>query len=199
MRIPDHAHTTQPWRIHEFADDFRVEDVWVFRTPGAGPDDLPVMIRAVRTAAQQRRPPAVFRLLLAVRWKLGALFGWDRPQAGLDHRVASLRDRLPAELADREAEPFLDMFSGVYQLDREAAYELANRTVHDIMHLGWVATDDGGYELRLAGLVKPAGRFGRLYMAAIRPFRRLLVYPALTRLWERAWLDYGHPDRRGGG
>ena len=39
----------------------------------------------------------------------------------------------------------------------------------------------------MAALVKPNGLFGRLYMAAIKPFRYLIVYPAMTRQWERAW------------
>jgi hypothetical protein len=38
--------------------------------------------------------------------------------------------------------------------------------------------------------VKTNGRFGNAYMAAIRPFRHLIVYPAVMRqgqeLWERA-------------
>jgi hypothetical protein len=72
------------------------------------------------------------------------------------------------------------------------AIELANKTVHDICHLGWVPTDDGEYELRMAALVKPNGLFGRLYMAAITPFRYLIVYPALTRQWERAWRERIH-------
>ncbi|MDP4509386.1 DUF2867 domain-containing protein [Nonomuraea turcica] len=44
----------------------------------------------------------------------------------------------------------------------------------------------------MAVLVKPNGLFGRLYMAAIAPFRYLIVYPSLTRRWERAWLDRDH-------
>jgi Protein of unknown function (DUF2867) len=44
----------------------------------------------------------------------------------------------------------------------------------------------------MAVLVKQNGRFGRLYLAAIAPFRYLVVYPALTRHWERAWRDRGH-------
>jgi hypothetical protein len=35
--------------------------------------------------------------------------------------------------------------------------------------------------------VKPRGRFGELYMAAIAPLRHLIVYPALMGLIERAW------------
>nr|WP_238578072.1 DUF2867 domain-containing protein [Streptomyces inhibens] len=74
----------------------------------------------------------------------------------------------PRPRPDRERRrPCTDPFAEVYQLDNEAARELADKTVHDIMHLGWVPTDDGGYELRMAALVRPSGQFGRLYMAVI--------------------------------
>jgi hypothetical protein len=39
----------------------------------------------------------------------------------------------------------------------------------------------------MAVLVKPNGRFGTAYMAAIRPFRHLVVYPATMRQIEREW------------
>ena len=132
------------------------------------------------------------RFLFAVRWKLGALFGWDKPSAGLDRRVASLRDRLPSDLRDapRGAEGLAPPLTPVYQLDREAVREIANRTVHSLMHLTWVqSASNDEYELQMAILVKPNGRFGRLYLAAIAPFRYLVVYPAVTRHWERAWRD----------
>ncbi|MEV4894145.1 DUF2867 domain-containing protein, partial [Nonomuraea sp. NPDC055795] len=57
------------------------------------------------------------------------------------------------------------------------------------INLSWLPTGDGTYHLRCTALVKPNGLFGRLYMAAIAPFRHLIVYPALTRQWERAWRD----------
>jgi hypothetical protein len=188
MRLPDSEHTSRPWRIHEIAPDFRIEDVWAYRTPGAGPDDFPAMVAALRAAGGLNQNPPVVRFLFAVRWKLGALFGWDTPEEGLA-RVESLCDRLPRDLrqdAAREAVPNTP-FTMVYELPDECAIELANKTVHDICHLGWVPTDDGEYELRMAALVKPNGVFGRLYMATIKPFRYLIVYPALTRQWERAW------------
>jgi len=28
MRLPNTAHTSRPWRIHELIRDFRLEDVW---------------------------------------------------------------------------------------------------------------------------------------------------------------------------
>ncbi|MFE3455172.1 DUF2867 domain-containing protein [Nonomuraea sp. NPDC059194] len=193
MRLPRSAHAERPWRIHEFTPDFDIEDVWSYRTPGAGPDDFPVMLDALRAVYDPTREPAAVRLLFALRWKLGVLFGWDTPSAGLE-RVGSLRERLPRDLAEtaERATPAADPFSEVYLLDDEAARELANKTVHTIMHLGWVPTGNGEYELRLAALVKPNGLFGRLYMTLIAPFRYWIVYPALTRRWERAWREREH-------
>jgi hypothetical protein len=39
----------------------------------------------------------------------------------------------------------------------------------------------------MAVLVKPNGLFGSAYMAAIRPFRHLIVYPPVLRQIGRAW------------
>ena len=39
----------------------------------------------------------------------------------------------------------------------------------------------------MAVLVKPNGRLGRAYMAAIKPFRYALVYPLLLRSIGRDW------------
>ena len=58
---------------------------------------------------------------------------------------------------------------------------MANRTVHGVMHIAWVTDDAGDYRGQMAVLVKPNGLFGKTYMAAIAPFRHLLVYPPLMR------------------
>jgi hypothetical protein len=39
----------------------------------------------------------------------------------------------------------------------------------------------------MAILVKPNGLLGTAYMAAIKPFRHLLVYPMMLRDIEREW------------
>jgi hypothetical protein len=41
----------------------------------------------------------------------------------------------------------------------------------------------------MAVYVKPNGRLGQVYMAAIRPFRHLLVYPPILREYERRWKE----------
>lgn len=191
MRLPATEHTTRPWRIHDLSPDFRVEDVWSYATPGAEADDFPVMLDALRARGGLDRNAPLVKALFAIRWRLGALLGWDREDQGLDGRVSTLCDRLPADLRQEAAgTPVPNTpFTMVYELADECAIELANKTVHDICHLGWVRRDDGEYELRMAALVKPNGRFGRLYLAAIKPLRYAIVYPALTRQWERAWRE----------
>jgi hypothetical protein len=107
-------------------------------------------------------------------------------------RVPTLRDRLPADLREAPSGPDFDAlpFTPLYLLDDEFAAEIANRTMHGVMHLGLVPDQTGGSRVQMAVLVKPNGLLGTAYMAAIRPFRHRIVYPALLRegrdLWERA-------------
>ena len=79
--------------------------------------------------------------------------------------------------------------TSLYLTDDEFAAEGANRTVHGIMPLGWVPDGAGGYRGQMAVLVKPNGLLGKAYMAAIKPFRYLIVYPALMRMIERGWRE----------
>jgi hypothetical protein len=188
MRLPTSAHTSRPWRIHEIAADFRLEDVWALPTPG-GPDDFPRLVQQFASADPSQSLPGAARVLWAIRAKLGEVLGWDRPEAGLGSRVASLRDRLPADLRDARPGPDSDSlpFTSLYLLEDEWAAEAANRTVHGVIHIGWVPDGNGGYRGQMAILVKPNGLLGSAYMGAIRPFRHLIVYPPLMRVIEREW------------
>jgi hypothetical protein len=104
--------------------------------------------------------------------------------------VASLRDRLPDDLdASSAAGAAGSRFQPLYVTDDEAALEIANRTVHGVLHLGWVADGAAGHRGQMAVLVAPNGRVGAGYLAAIAPFRHLVVYPALLRAVERGWRD----------
>jgi Protein of unknown function (DUF2867) len=202
MRLPNTAHTSRSWRIHELAPDFRLEDVWALPTPGAR-DDLLRLVRQFATDdpreldAQGRYVgdgshgivSRVSRTIFALRWKLGELLGWDDPGSGVGRRVATLRARLPVDLRDapRGPDPASVPMTSLYLTEDEWATEMANRTVHSVMHIGWVPDGTGGYRGQMAVLVKPNGPFGRAYMAAIRPFRRRIVDPALIRMIGRDW------------
>jgi uncharacterized protein DUF2867 len=124
----------------------------------------------------------VVRALFALRWKAGKLLGWDEQASGTGSPVATLRDRLPADLRDGPAGPEFSgtvAFSSLYLADNEWAAEIANRTMHGVMHLGWVPDGSGGYRGQMAVLVKRNGLLGHTYMAAILPFRHLIAYPRM--------------------
>jgi hypothetical protein len=122
-----------------------------------------------------------------MRWKVGGVLGWDGATASVDSTMPTLRDRLPADLLEGPAGPDLYRFNSIYLLDDEWAAEIVNQTVHGIMHVGWVPDGTGGYRGEMAVYVKPNGLLGTGYIAAIGPFRHLIVYPAMLRQIERRW------------
>ena len=189
MRLPNTAHTSRPWQIHELTHDFRLEDVWALPTPG-GPDDFPRLVRQFASGERsQGGSSGAARTLWAIRWKVGELLGWDGPDDGHGARSPTLRDRLPADLRDAPSGPDFDAlpFTALYLLDDEFAAEIINRTVHGVLHLGWVSDGTGDCRGEMAVYVKPNGLLGTAYMAAIKPFRHLIVYPALMREIGREW------------
>jgi Protein of unknown function (DUF2867) len=194
MRLDNSAHTSRPWRIHEVAPEFRVEDVWALPTPG-GPDDFHLLVETFAKADTDESSSVAVRFLFALRWKLGELLGWDDERGGIGSRVPTLRDRLPDDLRQGERGPDHESlpFKSLYLLHDEWAAEIANRTMHGVMHLGWVPDGTGGYRGQMAVLVKPNGVKGEAYMAAIKPFRHLLVYPRMLRDIERRWDEAGAP------
>jgi hypothetical protein len=178
-------HFSRSWRIHQIAKDFRLLDVWALPTPG-GPDDFGELVWLMATFDPGETSPAV-RALFAIRWTIGRAFGFDRQETGLGTRVHSLRERLPADLADTPSDFDAHLFTPLYITDDEFALEIANQTVHGVMHLGWVPDGSGGYRGQMAVLVKPNGVLGLAYLAAIAPFRHLVVYPLMMRGIGRAW------------
>jgi Protein of unknown function (DUF2867) len=178
-------HSSRPWRIQQIAKDFRLLDVWALPTPG-GPDEFGELVRLMATF-DPGETSHVVRALFAIRWAIGRAFGLDRQETGLGTRVRSLRDRLPADLADTPSDFDAHLFAPLYVTDDEFALEIANQTVHGVTHVGWVPDGTGGYCGQMAVLVKPNGALGVAYLAAIAPFRHLVVYPLMMRGIGRAW------------
>lgn len=187
-------HTSRRWRIHEIAKDFRLLDVWALPTPG-GPRDFPKLVRLMAAFDPARTSPVV-RGLFAIRWTLGRLFGFDSPRTGLGRRVQSLRDRVPDELTHTATDFDAHLFTPLYVADDEFALEIANQTMHGVLHVGWVADGRGGYRGQMAVLVRPNGALGTAYLAAIAPFRHLVVYPLMMRDIGRAWRESAAGVRR---
>jgi hypothetical protein len=201
MRLPNAAHESRPWRIREIAPDFTVEDVWALPVQG-GAEDFQALLELMVGSDPANAGPLPVRVLWRVRDLLGSLFGLGRVSASIDSgrdaagrlpipgtNETSLADRLPDDLRNTAAD--LDFgslpFAPLYRTDVEFAAELSNQTVHGAMHLAWVEQGEGRYQGQMAVYVKPRGRFGKGYMALIRPFRHWVVYPALMRQIGRAW------------
>jgi hypothetical protein len=72
-------------------------------------------------------------------------------------------------------------FRSVYLTHDEWTAEFSASMGHIVLHVGWVQHEDGSYYAQMASLVDEYGLFGRMYMTAILPLRRLVVYP----LWFR--------------
>ncbi len=188
MRLPNTAHTSRPWHIHELTRDFRLEDVWELPTPG-GPGDFPRLVALFASLDPFRSSSRAVRTLFAIRRKVGELLDWDDPNPGLGSRAPILRDRLPEDLRGVPSGPHSHTlpFIPLYLTEDEWAVEAVSRTVDGVLHLGWVPDGTDGYRGQMAVLVKPNGLLGTAYMAAIAPFRHAIVYPQLIREVEREW------------
>ena len=171
--------------------DVPIEDVWAIPLRGGGPGrtihDLRPIFRAGVEAA-----PRVVKGLIRLRWRVGALLGWDaqRPEWSAESyaRRLTVTDRAQSAVAPGTPDGRL---SFLYLFEDEQLSELRNATVHAFLSLSIRPTPEG-YLAYWAIYVQPVTEFTRLYMMAIAPFRRLVVYPAIIRKVQRAWAErYG--------
>ena len=191
LQLPESVQTSRPWRIKEILGDFKLQDAWALPTPG-GPDDFPKFLEQMTASDPSKFSSTPTRVLFAIRWKIGELLGWDdrgRPRRQGAEPPRPPPRRPPGRTAAAEGEFDALPFESIYLTDDEWAGEIANRTVHGVMHLGWVADPEmeGGYRGEMAVYVKSNGMFGSLYMAAIDPFRHYVVYPPMLKEMGRRW------------
>jgi len=191
MRIDPREFRARPLRVHAFLHDVPLEDVWAIRLSGGGAgrtiEDLRAVIGAGRAAA-----PAVVQGLFRLRTRIGALFGWDhrRPVWNAEsyvHRLSAADRAASLAAAGTPDGPF----HLLYRFEDEQLSEFRNATVHAFASFS-IRPTPGGYLAYLGVFVQPVHRFTRLYMTAIAPFRRLVVYPAIIRKVQSAWVErYG--------
>ncbi len=197
MRLPNAVHESRPWRIREVVPDFRLEDAWVLPAQG-GAEEFPALLGLAASLDPAKSDSGATRFLWELRDRLGRWFGLGRtsveagsgaPELPIPGAAeTSLAARLPEDLRGTTAKgEFGTLFTPLYRTENEAAAEISNRTVHGVVHFGWVERGEGRYQGEMAVYVKPRGTFGQGYMALIKPFRHLIVYPALLRQFGRAW------------
>jgi hypothetical protein len=195
MRVPNAVHLQQRWVISEIAHDFDLLDVWALPARGE-PDEFHAFVETMASLDPSNAGSAASRMLFRTREILGRLLRWDqpdktRPIPGCSE--TSLQMRVPRALrATADGLRVSDALRhagarALFITDDEAALEIANDTVHGVLHFSLVRETDGLHRPHMAIYVKPHGLLGRLYLKAIAPFRHLIVYPALMRQIERAW------------
>jgi hypothetical protein len=191
MRLDPGEFRARPLRVHALLHDVPLEDAWAVPLSGGGAGRTITDLRAVMIATREVAP-AVVRGLFWLRARIGALFGWDHRRRAWNGD--SYADRLsPSDRARSLAAPGTPdgSFRLLYRFEDEQLSELRNATVHAFVSLS-IRPAPGGYLAYAGVFVKPVHRFTGLYMGAIAPFRRLVVYPTLIRSVQRAWAErYG--------
>jgi hypothetical protein len=185
-RIDPREFRARPLRVHALLHDVPLEDVWAAPLTGGGAGRTVLDLRTAMVAGLTEAPAAV-RALFWLRGRIGGLFGWDRRRPAWD--VESYADRLsPADRAQSLVAPGTrdGDFSLLYRFEDEQLSELRNATVHAFVSLS-IRPTPGGYLAYVGVFVKPVHGLTKLYMGAIGPFRRLLVYPAVIRKMQTAW------------
>jgi hypothetical protein len=201
-RLPNAAHESRPWRIREIVADFKLEDVWLLPVQGDA-EDFQALLELMAAADPADAESLPTRFLWQLRDRLGSVGNlgrisppadddWDAVASRLPipgTNETSLAGRLPDDLRDSAADvDFASLpFIPLYRTDDEFAAEISNGTMHGVMHLAWADDGKGRHQGQMAVYVKTHGWFGEAYMALIKPFRYLIVYPALMRQTERMW------------
>jgi len=176
----------RPLRVHTFLAGVPLHDVWAVDLPrwraGVTLDEF---LRAASNRPFTLSP--VVRMLLDIRLFVGRLFGWDRESAASTRE--SFATRLTATDYSRSLVPpgtQHGLFRVVYRFENEQLLELINRTAHAAALSALVETASA-YRFYFGVYVRNVGRFTRLYMALVDPFRKLVVYPSLLRSVRARW------------
>jgi hypothetical protein len=176
-----------PLRVHALLADVPLHDVWVVELPRVRSG---ITLEAFRRAARDGffAPSAAVRALLSLRFFIGRLLGWDRGPTEVSRTEAFANRLTPADVAASlvPAGQKDGPFRVVYRFENEHLAELINRTAHAAALSALVETERT-YRFYFVVYVQSVGRLTPLYMAAIDPFRKLIVYPSLLRSVRATW------------
>ena len=192
MRVPAEELLRLPLEVHALLRDVPLQDVSAVDLPGGGPGRSIADVREMLSGENLRAVSPAVRLLVDLRMAIGRALAWDTAAQRIDARSnASYVQRLGPGLAARSRVAPGTPEGGMrvlYVLEHEALAETRNATVHAFFAQALVLRGDG-YRLYLGVYVKPIAWFTRAYMAAIEPFRRFVVYPALLRRVRERWIQ----------
>jgi hypothetical protein len=187
MRISPAEFLELPLEVHAVLHDVPLRDVTAIDLPRGGPGRTIADVRALIEKGPSSAGNQFVRFLFWLRWLVGRLLGWDEVRP--DDAKFSYRSRLSPGLVSRSLDPPGQpegFFALLYRLDREMLVEVRNATVHAFL-ASVLQPTAAGYRIYWAVYVLPVSRLTNVYMAAIEPFRRFVVYPSIMRGLRRRW------------
>ena len=190
------AYRNEKWIIHDLAHDFELLDCWELNlsptvTENSFFDFFDLMINFDLT-----RINPIVTCLLKFRFALGRMMKWDGPESWgtiPNSHEKSIKERLPLEAADinrahqlKVATGVMADFKPVYVLHNEGLAEISNSTIYALLHMGLTREN----KMVLGVHVKFRGVMSKAYMASIKPFRHILVYPVWLNAMQTAWNEH---------
>lgn len=209
QEINNKSHYSQPWKVHEIAQDFMLLDVWEYPilADNSRDQDFLFFLKMIKKppADKVNRSVSIKFLaagfLISLRMCLGKILGLDKnintlPIPGCQE--TSIKERLSMEDLKRSlallelgiSDSDNETWRVVYLYEDEMLTELSIDFVHVLMHLGWVHKSGNFFTAQLAVYAKPRGMIGNLYMKLIMSFRRFIIYPALMENVKNTWEFY---------
>ena len=182
MRVSPAEFLALDLEVHALLRDVPLRDVSAVDLPDGGKRTLADVKRLLQLGRE--RPRGLAGALVRLRRWIGRLLDWDLPRS----EPLSV-NRLTDDLRCRSLVPSGTLdgpFKILYALPFESLAELRNATVHAFACMALVPRA-GGYRFYLAVYVEAVSRFTPIYMAAIEPFRRFVVYPAMGARLRAAW------------
>jgi hypothetical protein len=194
VRVPAAEFLALDLTVHALLRDVPLRDVSAVDLPGGGSGRTVADVKRLLFAARGR-PRRLAGALLGLRRLIGRVLGWDEPRSepSAASRLSDAqrrRSRVPPGTSEGP-------FRLLYELENESLGEIRNATVHAFACMALVPRA-GGYRFYLAVYVKPVSKLTPVYMAAIEPFRRFIVYPSMLGQLRAGW-EAAYPGARSSG
>lgn len=197
-RISPQEFFARPLRVHSFLAGVPLHDVWAVELPAVHEAvTLQEFRRRMKRKDSTERLSLPTRALIRLRFLVGQMFGWDSEPSETPEELFAERltanDRARSTVLAGTREGIFrgtreGIFRVVYSFENEMLLELINRTVHAAA-LSALAETPKGYRFYFAIYVRKRGWITPVYMAAIDPFRRWVIYPAILRQIESDWTE----------
>ena len=185
MRIPHDEYLALPLEAHELLKDVPLRDVSAIDLTGGGEGRTIADVLRLMELSRQR-PSTAVRVLVGVRRFVGSVLHWDgdKPEPSYAHRLSTGQRQRSLTPVGTASGPLRVL----YEFPSEMVGEVQNATVHAFACMA-LSRRAAGYRLYWAVYVRNVSRFTPIYMAAIEPFRRWVVYPAILGQIRTGWRD----------